>query len=148
MQTKNLQTIVFTDSSQNNGVVRDEATTMKNQGICSSIRNERQGLGLKGLSQIIAVWIHRLWYNSGKLDAGVEGLFFKKRVQRDDDRIWMTTDLKWNGIVDEVLRERAENVFILVVAYFKKTAAELKKGGRISRAAQRSDSIPLSMILF
>jgi len=54
-------------------------------------------------------------------------LFFKKRVQKDDDRIWVTTDLKWNGIVDEVLRERAENVFILVVAHFKKTAAELKK---------------------
>ena len=54
-------------------------------------------------------------------------MFFKKRVQRDDDRIWMTTDLKWNGIVDEILRERAENVFILVVAHFKKTAAELKK---------------------
>jgi hypothetical protein len=54
-------------------------------------------------------------------------LFFKKRVHRDDDRVWTTTDLKWNGIVDEVLRERAENVFILVVTYFKKTAAELKK---------------------
>ena len=54
-------------------------------------------------------------------------MFFKKRVQRDDDRIWMKTDLKWNGIVDEILRERSENVFILVVAHFKKTAAELKK---------------------
>jgi preprotein translocase subunit SecA len=54
-------------------------------------------------------------------------LFFKKRVQRDDDRIWMTTDLKWNGIVNEILKELTENVFILVVAHFKKTAAELKK---------------------
>jgi hypothetical protein len=54
-------------------------------------------------------------------------LFFKKRVQREDDRIWMTTDLKWKGIVDDVLRERGEAVFILVVAHFKKTAAELKK---------------------
>jgi hypothetical protein len=54
-------------------------------------------------------------------------LFFKKKVQRDDDRIWMTTDLKWNGIVNDVLTERSENVFILVVAHFKKTAAELKK---------------------
>ena len=50
-------------------------------------------------------------------------MFFKKRGQRDDDRIWMTTDLKWNGIVNEILKERSENVFILVVAHFKKTAA-------------------------
>jgi hypothetical protein len=54
-------------------------------------------------------------------------LFFKKRVHRDDDRIWMTTDLKWNGIVVELSRERTKKVFILVVAHFKKTAAELKK---------------------
>ena len=54
-------------------------------------------------------------------------MFFKKRVQRDDDRIWMTTDLKWDGIAVDVLRERSENVLILVVAHFKKTAAELKK---------------------
>ena len=54
-------------------------------------------------------------------------MFFKKRVQRDDDRIWMTTDQKWNGIVNDILTERSENVFILVVAHFKKTAAELKK---------------------
>ena len=54
-------------------------------------------------------------------------MFFKKKVQRDDDRIWVTTDQKWNGIVNEILKERSENVFILVVAHFKKTAAELKK---------------------
>ena len=54
-------------------------------------------------------------------------MFFKKRVQRDDDRIWLTTDLKWDGIVNEVLKERAENVFVLVVVHFKKTAAEVKK---------------------
>jgi hypothetical protein len=54
-------------------------------------------------------------------------LFFNKRVQRDDDRIWITTDLKWSGIVNEILKGRTENVFILVVAHFKKTAAELKK---------------------
>ncbi len=54
-------------------------------------------------------------------------MFFKNRVQRDDDRIWMTTDLKWNGIVVELSKERTENVFILVVVHFKKTAAELKK---------------------
>ena len=39
----------------------------------------------------------------------------------------MTTDLKWNGIVNDILTGRSENVFILVVAHFKKTAAELKK---------------------
>jgi hypothetical protein len=39
----------------------------------------------------------------------------------------MTTDQKWNGIVNETLKERSESVFILVVAHFKKTAAELKK---------------------
>jgi hypothetical protein len=39
----------------------------------------------------------------------------------------MTANLKWNGIVDEVLRERGESLFILVVVHFKKTAAELKK---------------------
>jgi hypothetical protein len=38
-------------------------------------------------------------------------LFSKKRVQRDDDRVSAPTDLKWNGIVDEVLRERVEYVF-------------------------------------
>ncbi len=54
-------------------------------------------------------------------------MFFKKRVQMDDDRIWMTTDLKWNGIVVELLKERSENAFILVVVHFKKTATELKK---------------------
>ena len=54
-------------------------------------------------------------------------MFFKKRVQRDDDRIWMTTDQKWNGIINDILSERSEKVFILVVAHFKKTAAELKK---------------------
>ncbi len=53
-------------------------------------------------------------------------MFFKKKVQRDDDRIWITADLKWNGIVNEIPKERSENVFILVVAHFKKTAAELK----------------------
>jgi hypothetical protein len=73
------------------------------------------------------VGIRQLWYNTGNVEEGGENLFFKKRVQRDDDRIWMTTDLKWNGIADEVLKERSENVFILVVAHFKKTAAELKK---------------------
>jgi hypothetical protein len=50
-------------------------------------------------------------------------LFFKKRVQGDDDRIWIANDQKWNGIADDVLRERGENIFILVVAHFKKTAA-------------------------
>ena len=54
-------------------------------------------------------------------------MFFKKRVQRDDDRIWVTTEQKWNGIVNEILKERSENVFILVVAHFKRTAAALKK---------------------
>jgi len=56
----------------------------------------------------------------------MQSFFFKKRVQRDDDRVWITTDLKWNGIVDDVLKERADNVFILVVAHFKKTSAELQ----------------------
>jgi preprotein translocase subunit SecA len=55
-------------------------------------------------------------------------LFFKKKtVQRDDDRIWMTADLKWNGIINDISTERSENVFILVVTHFKKTTAELKK---------------------
>jgi hypothetical protein len=54
-------------------------------------------------------------------------LFFKSRVQRDDYRIWMTTDQKWNGIVNDILTEWSDNVFILIVAHFKKTAAELKK---------------------
>ncbi len=57
----------------------------------------------------------------------MQSLFFKKRVQRDDDRIWMTTDLKCNGIINDIVTERSENVFILVVAHFKKTAAEMKK---------------------
>jgi hypothetical protein len=81
----------------------------------------------RGFSKTIAVRINQLWYNSGKLVVGGERLFFKKRVLRDDDRIWVTTDQKWNGIVNEILKERSESVFILVVAHFKKTAAELKK---------------------
>jgi hypothetical protein len=86
------------------------------------------GVGFQRPSaQIVAVRIHQLWYNSDKPKAGGQRLFLKKRCQTDDDRIWMTTDQKWNGIINDILTERSENVFVLVVAHFKKTAAEVKK---------------------
>jgi preprotein translocase subunit SecA len=53
-------------------------------------------------------------------------LFKKKNIQREDDRIWATTELKWNGIVDEILGESGHYLLVLVVAHFKKTAADLR----------------------
>jgi hypothetical protein len=53
-------------------------------------------------------------------------LFKKKHVQREDDRVWATTELKWNGIVDEILDESGRYLLVLVVAHFKKTAVEIR----------------------
>jgi preprotein translocase subunit SecA len=58
---------------------------------------------------------------------GGQGLLFKKKnIQREDDRVWTTTELKWNGIVDEILSERSNYLLVLAVAHFKKTAAEMR----------------------
>jgi hypothetical protein len=53
-------------------------------------------------------------------------LFKKKNIQREDDRIWETTELKWNGIADEILSESGNYLLVLPVALFKKTAAEMR----------------------
>jgi hypothetical protein len=53
-------------------------------------------------------------------------LFKKKNIQREDDRIWVTTELKWNGIVDDILSESDHYLLLLVVAHFKKTARDLR----------------------
>jgi preprotein translocase subunit SecA len=53
-------------------------------------------------------------------------LFKKKNIQREDDRVWATTELKWNGIVDEILGVSANYLLVLAVAHFKKTAAEMR----------------------
>jgi hypothetical protein len=55
-------------------------------------------------------------------------LFKKKNIQREDDRVWATTELKWNGIADEILSESGNYLLVLAVAHFKKTAAEKKVG--------------------
>jgi preprotein translocase subunit SecA len=53
-------------------------------------------------------------------------LFKKKNIQREDDRVWATTELKWNGMVDEILSESGNYLLVLLVAHFKKTAAEMR----------------------
>jgi preprotein translocase subunit SecA len=53
-------------------------------------------------------------------------LFKKKHFRREDDRVWATTESKWNGIVDEILSESANYLLVLAVAHFKKTAAEMR----------------------
>jgi preprotein translocase subunit SecA len=53
-------------------------------------------------------------------------LFKKKNIRREDDRIWATTESKWNGIVDEILSESGHCLLVLVVAHFKKTATDMK----------------------
>jgi len=53
-------------------------------------------------------------------------LFKKKNIQREDDRVWATTESKWNGIVDEILSESGNYLLVLAIAHFKKTAAEMR----------------------
>ncbi len=61
------------------------------------------------------------------IEGGGQGLLFKKKnIQREDDRIWATRELKWNGIADEILRERANYLLVLAVAHFQKTAADMR----------------------
>jgi preprotein translocase subunit SecA len=58
---------------------------------------------------------------------GGQGLLFKKKnIQREDDRVWATTELKWNGIVDEILNESGHYLLVLAVAHFKKTATDMR----------------------
>jgi preprotein translocase subunit SecA len=54
-------------------------------------------------------------------------LFKKKNIQRVEDRVWATTELKWNGIADEILSESGNYLLVLAVAHFKKTAAEMRE---------------------
>lgn len=53
-------------------------------------------------------------------------LFKKKSGQREEDRIWATTESKWNGMADEILSGSGRYLLILVVAHFKKTAADMR----------------------
>ena len=53
-------------------------------------------------------------------------LFKKKIVQREDDRIWATTELKWKAIADEILIESPNYFLVLAVAHFKKTATDMR----------------------
>lgn len=53
--------------------------------------------------------------------------FKKKKYEREADRVWATTDLKWMGIVDDLIKEKNQYFLILIVAHFKKTADELRK---------------------
>jgi preprotein translocase subunit SecA len=53
-------------------------------------------------------------------------LFKRKNIQREDDRVWATTELKWNGIVDEISSESGNYLLVLAIAHFKKTAAEMR----------------------
>ena len=53
-------------------------------------------------------------------------LFKKKNIQREDDRVWPTTELKWNGIVEEISSVSGNYLLVLAVAHFKKTASEMR----------------------
>jgi hypothetical protein len=51
----------------------------------------------------------------------------KKRVTREEDKIWSTTPAKWKGIGEEILQEGEKSFLILTVAHFAKTLEELEK---------------------
>jgi preprotein translocase subunit SecA len=53
-------------------------------------------------------------------------LFKKKNIQREDDRVWTTTELKWNGIAEEILSESGNYFLVPAVAHFKKTATDMR----------------------
>lgn len=53
--------------------------------------------------------------------------FKKKKYEREEDRVWGTTDLKWAGMVDDLIRERNQYPLMLAVAHFKRTADEMRK---------------------
>ena len=42
-------------------------------------------------------------------------MLFKKKIQREDDRVWPTTELKWNGIVEEILSVSGNYLLVLAV---------------------------------
>jgi len=54
----------------------------------------------------------------------------KKKMVREDDRVWATTALKLNGIGDEILKEMDSHSLVLLVAHFQKTLKELQESIR------------------
>jgi hypothetical protein len=55
-------------------------------------------------------------------------MFWKrKRVTREEDKVWYTTLAKWKGISDEILQGREKSFLIITVAHFEKTLEELEK---------------------
>ncbi len=54
-------------------------------------------------------------------------LFKKKKYEREGDRVWATTDLKWMGIVDDLIKEKNQYVLILATAHFQKTLNEMRR---------------------
>ncbi len=53
--------------------------------------------------------------------------FKKKKYEREGDRVWATTELKWRGMVDEIIKESDQYILILATAHFKKTVHEMRK---------------------
>jgi hypothetical protein len=53
--------------------------------------------------------------------------FKKKRFEREGDRVWATSELKWNGMVDEMIREQNQYLLILATAHFQKTFNEMRQ---------------------
>ncbi|MBM4325436.1 MAG: hypothetical protein FJ115_17950 [Deltaproteobacteria bacterium] len=53
--------------------------------------------------------------------------FKKKKFAREGDRIWATSELKWNGMVDEMIKEQNQYLLILTTAHFQKTLIEMRQ---------------------
>jgi preprotein translocase subunit SecA len=53
--------------------------------------------------------------------------FRKKKIKREEDRVWATKTSKFNGICDEILGETKRNIVVLTVAHFEKTLEEFRK---------------------
>jgi len=54
-------------------------------------------------------------------------MFWKKRrLTREEDKIWSTTPAKWKGIADEIFQEGEKSFLVLTVAHFENTLKELE----------------------
>ncbi len=54
-------------------------------------------------------------------------LLKKKRMRREEDRVWATEAYKLTGICDEILREKSAGRAVLAIAHFSKTLEALQE---------------------
>ena len=55
------------------------------------------------------------------------GLFSNKKINMQDDKIWETAELKFQGIANETMAYLNDGYFVIIVYHFKNTLEKLKK---------------------